>query len=114
MSCKIVGSCRAIAPVAPVSTTTVGQKDKKFAPRRVVVQAGQSLTIVNDDKRTHNVRIDDARMTFTSDAQEPGDSVVIAFPEPGQFGVICSIHPTMRLAVTVTSQQSTLQTGAGN
>ena len=98
------------ALAAPVATTTVGQKDKRFMPGRVTLMAGQSLTIVNDDKRTHNVRIDDPRMTFTSNAQEPGDSVVIAFPEPGQFGVICSIHPMMRLDVTVASQQSTLQT----
>ena len=84
-----------------VSTLTVGQKDKKFTPGRVSLAAGQSLTIVNDDQRTHNVRIDDPRMTFTSNAQEPGDSVVIGFPEAGVFGVICSIHPTMRLTVDV-------------
>ena len=70
----------------------------------MTLRAGQSLTIVNDDKRTHNVRIDDPRMTFTSNAQEPGDSVVIAFPDPGRFGVICAIHPSMKLDVTVTAR----------
>ena len=43
-------------------------------------------------------------MPFTSNAQEPGDSVVIAFPDPGQFGVICAIHPAMHLEVTVAAK----------
>lgn len=84
-----------------VATLTVGQRDKQFSPKRVTLAAGQSLTIVNDDKRTHNVRIDDPRMPFTSNAQEPGDIVVIPFPLPGEFGVICSIHPAMHLSVKV-------------
>ena len=84
-----------------VPTSTVGQKDKRFTPSRVTLTAGQSLNIINDDKRTHNVRIDDPAMIFTSNAQEPGDSVVIPFPDPGRYNVICSIHPTMHLQVTV-------------
>ncbi len=99
------------AQTAPVAATTISQKDKRFTPGRVKIAAGQSLTIVNDDKRTHNVRIDDPRLTFTSNAQEAGDSVVIAFPEPGRFGIICSIHPAMKLDVTVERQQSLLQHG---
>ena len=85
---------------------TVGQKDKRFTPARVSITAGGTVTIVNDDKRTHNVRIDDPRMTFTSKAQEPGDRVVIAFPDPGQFNVICSIHPTMNLSIDVGPSKS--------
>ena len=84
-----------------VPTLEVSQKDKQFWPKRVIVKAGESLKIINDDKRTHNVRIDDRRMPFTSNAQEPGDSVVISFQEPGQFRVSCSIHPMMKLDVTV-------------
>ena len=89
------------AQSASVATLTVGQRGKRFTPGRVQVVAGQSLTIINDDTRTHNVRIDDPRVTFTSTAQEPGDSVVIAFPEAGVYGIICSIHPTMKLTVDV-------------
>lgn len=92
-----------------VATLTAGQKDKQFNPRRIALTAGQNLTIVNDDKRTHNVRIDDPRMPFTSNAQEPGDSVVIPFPQAGEFGVICSIHPTMKLTVTVTDRTATVR-----
>ena len=88
-----------IDPAVP--TLVVSQKNKQFWPKRVIVKAGESLKIINDDKRTHNVRIDDRRMPFTSNAQEPGDSVVISFQEPGQFRVSCSIHPMMKLDVTV-------------
>ncbi len=33
--------------------------------------------------RTHNVMVTDPRIPFTSEAQEPGDSVVVPFPEAG-------------------------------
>ena len=36
----------------------------------------------------------------------PGDSVVIAFPEAGVYGVICSIHPTMKLTVDVVVEKA--------
>jgi cytochrome c peroxidase len=98
---KIEVALSNISQQPSIPTSSVGQKDKRFTPSRVTVSVGQSLTIVNDDRRTHNVRIDDPRMSFTSNAQEPGDSVIIAFPNPGEFGVICSIHPTMHLDVTV-------------
>ena len=97
---------RGVGAEANVVTLRVSQKDKQFSPKRVMLTAGQNLTIVNDDKRTHNVRIDDPGMVFTSNAQEPGDSVIIGFPEVGTFGVICSIHPAMRLDVQVEKQDA--------
>jgi cytochrome c peroxidase len=98
---KVEVAASAVSMAAGVATTVVGQKDKRFTPGHIALKAGQSLTIVNDDRRTHNVRIDDPRMPFASNAQEPGDQVVIGFPEVGTFGVICSVHPAMRLTVDV-------------
>ena len=63
-----------------VATLSVGQKDKRFTPSRVRLKPGEQLTIVNDDKRTHNVRIDDERMTFTSNAQEPESLDAVPIP----------------------------------
>lgn len=88
---------------APVAVATVGQKGRRFTPGAVRIEANQALTIVNDDKRTHNVRVDDPRLRVSSGAQEPGDKVVISFPQAGRYAVICGIHPEMRLDVTVTS-----------
>jgi cytochrome c peroxidase len=89
------------ASAAPVSTTQVGQKNRTFTPSAVVVRAGQSLTIVNDDVRTHTVSVAAPQMTFSSEAMEPGDRVILPFTEAGKFDVICGIHPEMRLNVIV-------------
>jgi cytochrome c peroxidase len=93
------------ASAAPVSTTQVGQKARKFTPSAVALRPGQSLTIVNDDVRTHTVSIAGAQTTFSSEAMEPGDRVVLPFKEAGAFQVICGIHPEMRLDVTVEPAQ---------
>jgi cytochrome c peroxidase len=59
------------------------------------------LWIVNNDTRTHNVRIFDSALDFDSGAQEPGETVEIAFPATGSFLVFCGIHPKMELYVDV-------------
>ena len=47
------------------------------------------------------MRINDPRMPAVSEAQEPGDRVVLGFPEDGEYQITCGIHPEMRLDVTV-------------
>ena len=96
-----VGAGQPQPPPPPRDATTVSQTGKRFSPARVRLQAGRSLTILNDDTRTHNVRIFDPKLDFNSGAQEPTESVTIAFPVPGTFEAFCSIHPSMRLTVVV-------------
>ncbi|HEX8665185.1 MAG TPA: cytochrome c peroxidase [Beijerinckiaceae bacterium] len=84
-----------------VAASEIRQKGRRFTPGSVLVALGQALRFVNDDSRTHNVRVDDPRMPAFSEAQEPGDAVVLGFPEAGEFAVTCGIHPEMRLEVTV-------------
>ena len=62
---------------------------------------GRTLTVLNDDTRTHNVRIYDPRFDYNSGAQEPHETVTIRFPAPGTFEAFCGIHPTMRLTIDV-------------
>jgi cytochrome c peroxidase len=88
-------------PGPSVATLSVSQRDKKFAPERVALARGQSLTVINNDVRPHNVRIFDPRLQFNSGVQEPGDQVTVPFAESGTFEVFCGIHPTMRLSVEV-------------
>jgi len=86
---------------APRDTTIVSQRNKLFSPQHVRLERGRTLTILNDDTRTHNVRIFDKRFDFNSGAQEPHESVTIRFPGPGTFEAFCGIHPSMRLTVEV-------------
>jgi cytochrome c peroxidase len=88
-------------PVRPRDTTVVSQSDKLFSPPQVRIRESQPLTVLNDDTRTHNVRIFDPRFDFNSGAQEPHEAVTIRFPGPGTFEAFCGIHPTMRLTVVV-------------
>jgi len=96
-----------VGSVAPVSlppvadTRRVSQLDKKFTPAHVRLRAGEALTVINDDTRTHNLRIFDARFAFNSGAQEPHEAVTVRIPVTGTFEAFCAIHPSMRLTVEV-------------
>ena len=90
------------APTAPaVATSRMSQKDKTFLPARVTLRTGDTLTILNDDTRPHNVRVFDPRMKFNSGLQEPGERVTVPFAQSGMFDVFCGIHPSMRATIEV-------------
>ena len=97
-----IGFAGAPPPVpAPVTTSEVVQRGKAFSPTNVRIKPGETLHIINDDTRPHNVRIFDPRLTFDSGLQEPGETARITFPEGGTFEAFCAIHPSMKLKVEV-------------
>jgi cytochrome c peroxidase len=96
-----VGGGRPPSPPRAADASVVSQLNKTFAPARVRLMAGQTLTVLNDDERIHNVRIFHPKLDFNSGAQEPKESVAIRFPEAGTFEAFCGIHPSMRLTVEV-------------
>jgi cytochrome c peroxidase len=96
-----VGSGRPAPSPPPADASVVSHLGKAFTPGHVRLKAGQKLTVLNDDDRTHNVRIFHPKLDFNSGAQEPRESVTIAFPEAGTYEAFCGIHPSMRLTVEV-------------
>ena len=84
-----------------VSTSRVSQRDKAFAPAAIRVRLGDTITILNDDTRTHNVRIASPTLSFSSGAQDPGEHVSLRLDVRGRFEAHCGIHPTMRLRIEV-------------
>jgi len=97
---KIVAAKR--GPTTPAQqVSTVSQDEKTFHPSHVALARGARLWIVNNDTRTHNIRIFDPALDFDSGAQEPGETVQIDFPVAGSFLVFCGIHPKMELYVDV-------------
>jgi cytochrome c peroxidase len=80
---------------------TISQSEKQFHPTHVAIARGGRLWIVNNDTRTHNVRVFDPAMDYDSGAQEPGETIEIAFAKSGTFLVTCGIHPQMELTVEV-------------
>lgn len=93
-------SSDSVAPKAS-ALSRIGQRDKQFRPAAVRGRLGETITIVNDDNRTHNVRLDDPRWRFNTGAQEPGDTVQVKLSERGHFTASCGIHPDMLLRIEV-------------
>jgi cytochrome c peroxidase len=96
-----VGRAAAPTRAVPVAAASVSQRGRQFTPSAVRVRAGETLTILNDDDRTHNVRIDDPHSPLNSGAQEPGEHVSLRLDRPGHIEAYCAIHPTMRLSIAV-------------
>jgi len=89
-------------PLPPVSTVDiVTQNEKAFSPTHVALAPGSRLWFLNNDTRTHNIRVFHPNLDFDSGAQEPGETVEITFPADGSFLVFCGIHPKMELTVDV-------------
>jgi plastocyanin len=73
----------------PVATTAVSMaKSYRFEPKRIEVDAGQTVTWTNDDNFTHTVRVDGQ----DDHKVERGKSVSIAFGEPGTYHYVCTLH----------------------
>jgi len=83
------------------SFNLVTQKGRAFNPRAVEVKAGEQIVIENDDQYVHHVFVDNAQFKFDSGEQKIGQTVSIVFSRPGDYVVLCAIHPKMRLNVTV-------------
>ena len=88
-------------PVPAECVTSISQHEKTFTPTHVRVRRGERLWFLNNDTRTHNIRVFDDKLDFDSGAQEPGETVEIAFPKTGSYLVFCGIHPKMELTVDV-------------
>jgi cytochrome c peroxidase len=93
---------QALTPVVQAVTgRTVSQRERMFAPAAIRVRRGETITILNDDTRTHNVRVADPAWVYNSGAQEPGESVILKMDQSGLFTAHCGIHPTMQLRIEV-------------
>jgi plastocyanin len=79
----------------------ISQAHRQFIPAEVAIARGATLHIVNDDNVTHHVYVDSPEMQFDSGEQPIGHTVDLTFAKAGTFTVLCAIHPTMHLKVTV-------------
>ncbi len=81
----------------------VDQRGRRFAPAALTIHRGDTVEFVNDDGVLlhHAFLIDDA-FSFDIGEQAPGARTPVRFTAPGQFMVLCGIHPKMKLTVTVT------------
>jgi plastocyanin len=89
------------ALVAAADSPVISQAHRRFAPGELTIPAGTVVHFVNDDNVTHHVYVDSPDMQFDSGEEPVGKAVDLTFAKPGKFTVLCAIHPTMHLKVTV-------------
>lgn len=82
-------------------TIIVTVSDNGFSPSTLEVNAGDTITWVNEGQMAHQVA-SDALGFETSPMIQPGEAFYQTFVEPGSFDYLCPPHPSMVGTVVVT------------
>jgi plastocyanin len=70
-----------------------------FAPQRVTVKAGTTVTWINEDDIPHTVA--SSTKLFKSKALDTDDKFSFTFSTPGTYEYFCSLHPHMTGTIAV-------------
>jgi plastocyanin len=89
----------AVAP--PRAVARMRQKDAHFSPSFLVVAAGQSVEMANDDAIYHNVFSYSRPNDFDLGLYPAGESRKLALKHPGVVKLYCSIHESMNATILV-------------
>jgi plastocyanin len=68
-------------------------EDLDIVPGRFTAKVGESVKIVNHDRRGHNVGL-----WYVG----PGETVIQKFTSPGRYEGLCTVHPSGALVLEVT------------
>jgi plastocyanin len=79
--------------------TAVKIENFTFAPQRVTVKAGTTVTWINDDDTPHTVS--SATKAFKSKAIDTDDKFSFTFMTAGVYEYFCSLHPHMTGTIVV-------------
>jgi plastocyanin len=75
------------------SGTAVTIKNFQFSPNPIVVKAGSTLTVTNDDGTTHTLTADDK--SFGTGNLNGGAKATVKIGAPGKYAYHCEIHNYM-------------------
>ena len=94
----------AVAATLPAASARAAETEVKidnfaFAPQRIVVQAGTTVTWINADDAPHTVA--SSTKLFKSSALDTEDKFSFTFTTPGTYEYFCSLHPHMTGTVVV-------------
>jgi plastocyanin len=88
------------APVVATGPVTHAEmKTMTFAPNRIEIAAGTTVTWTNTDPLVHTITADDK--SWDSGAIEPGKTWSHTFTQPGEYSFHCTPHPFMKGFVVV-------------
>ena len=85
---------------APAAGNAVYIDNFAFAPAKLTVPAGSTVTWTNRDEEPHTVVANDG--SFRSPGMGSQATFSFTFAKAGTFDYVCSIHPFMRATVVVT------------
>jgi plastocyanin len=90
---------------ASSDTARVIQRDGRFEPRVLTVQAGEIIEFVNDDRIYHNAFCLEPKGRFDLGRYRPGQMRRTSFAHPGEYEVFCELHPNEILYVVVADER---------
>jgi plastocyanin len=90
---------------AQAANTEVQIDQFSFAPQRITVKAGTTVTWINDDDIPHTVA--SSSKLFKSKTLDTKDKFSFTFTTPGAYEYFCSIHPHMTGAIVVEAATGT-------
>lgn len=88
------------------------QKDKRFSPHILAIEAGTSVDFPNLDPMFHNAFSNYDGQIFDIALYPPGTSRTVRFDKPGIVRVFCNIHPSMSAIIVVVNSDQFTITGA--
>ena len=74
-------------------------EDLAFNSNAVTIKAGTTVKWGNKDNVTHNVISDDG--LWSSNSLAKGDTISYTFTQAGTLSYHCSVHPSMKVTITV-------------
>src|SRR5215472_3842011 len=89
----------ALTPTRAAEDTMVKIDNFTFAPQKLTVKAGTTITWVNEDDIPHTVVA--TTLAFRSKALDTDDKFTFTFSTPGTFEYFCSLHPHMTGTIVV-------------
>jgi plastocyanin len=94
------GTKPAAATTADTAAKIVAMTDSTFAPRRIELKVGETVTFVDKDEIAHTAT---AEGTFDSGTLRQGKRFDFTATRAGSFDYVCVFHPGMTGKIDVTS-----------
>jgi len=97
-----IAAMAGVTTVANAAEFSVDQRDLRFVPDSLTVKIGDTVRFTDTDRITHNVTV----VNPDGRSEDRGMStyhehIVVKFDKAGVYHVRCSIHPEMKMTVTV-------------
>ncbi|GIT90499.1 hypothetical protein JANAI62_00190 [Jannaschia pagri] len=80
-------------------THQVAIKGFTFQPAQLTIQAGDTVTFVNEDGAPHTATANNR--SFDTGRLTRGQSASLRFDQPGRYAYFCEIHPMMKALLVV-------------